>query len=42
MLEPKMFVGCEGINKEDYIIGIYLLEAESEDILKKVEAIAFK
>ncbi|MFH1825484.1 MAG: 2,3-diketo-5-methylthiopentyl-1-phosphate enolase [Candidatus Firestonebacteria bacterium] len=42
MLDPKIFVGYEGIDKENYIIGLYLFEGESEDILKKVEAIALE
>lgn len=42
MLDPKIFTGYEGINPNEYIIGLYYMEAESDDILKKVEAIALE
>ncbi len=41
-LDPKVFSVFEGINSEDYILGLYYMEAESTDILKKVEAIALE
>ena len=42
MLDPKIFVDFESINTDDYVIGLYLLECETTDILKKVEAIALE
>ena len=41
-LDPNVFGIFEGINKEDYVLGLYYMEAESADILKKVEAIALE
>jgi 2,3-diketo-5-methylthiopentyl-1-phosphate enolase len=41
-LDSKVFGVFEGINTEDYILGLYYMEAESADILKKVEAIALE
>ncbi|MDD5773079.1 MAG: 2,3-diketo-5-methylthiopentyl-1-phosphate enolase [bacterium] len=41
-LNSKLFTIKEGINQEDYIIGIYHLETATDDILKKVEALALE
>ena len=42
MLDPKIFTVSEELNKENYIVGLYYVEAETEDILRKVEAIALE
>jgi len=42
MLDPKIFMNDEGINADKYITGLYMLQCETTDILKKVEAIALE
>jgi 2,3-diketo-5-methylthiopentyl-1-phosphate enolase len=42
MLDTKIFTVMEELNKENYIVGLYYMEAETSDILKKVEAIALE
>ncbi|OGF46979.1 MAG: hypothetical protein A2452_01245 [Candidatus Firestonebacteria bacterium RIFOXYC2_FULL_39_67] len=42
MLDPKIFMNDEGIDRDKYITGLYLLQCETTDILKKVEAIALE
>ena len=41
-LDPRVFGVFEGVDSEDYILGLYYMEAESLDLLKKVEAIALE
>jgi len=41
-LDPRVFGIFEGVDSEDYILGLYYMEAESLDLLKKVEAIALE
>lgn len=42
MLDNKIFTVMEELDKENYIVGLYYVEAETTDILKKVEAIALE
>ncbi|OIO37752.1 MAG: hypothetical protein AUJ75_03655 [Candidatus Omnitrophica bacterium CG1_02_49_10] len=42
MLDKHVFAMPEGIKTEDYIVGLYYMEARTEDAYKKVEAIALE
>ncbi|MEK6645277.1 MAG: 2,3-diketo-5-methylthiopentyl-1-phosphate enolase [Candidatus Firestonebacteria bacterium] len=42
MLDSKIFTIAEEVVREDYVVGLYYMETKTEDILKRVEAIALE